>query len=89
MDNITKNIRLSSMIFVDEIINLLIRFHEFTRNDYISSFYRERKTAYFKTLQGSSKFQSTFATSGNYLNVSDDLLTKLEGFVCHICGMRK
>ena len=55
----------------------------------MSSFYREGKTAYFKTLQGSCKFQSTFATSGNYLNVSDDLLTKLEEFVCHICGMHK
>ena len=89
MDNITKYIRLSSMIFVDEIINLLIRFHVFNRNNYMSSFYREGKEAYFKILQGSSKFQSTFATSGNDLNVSDDLLTKLEEFVCHICGIRK
>ena len=36
------------------------------------------KAACFKILQGSSKFQSTFATLGNDLNIFDDLLTKLE-----------
>ena len=59
------------------------------RNGYISSFYRKGKAACFKILQGSSKFQSTFATLGNDLNISDNLLTKLEEFVCHFCGMRK
>ena len=58
-------------------------------NDYISSFYRKGKATCFKILQGSPKFQSTFATLGNDLNISDDLLTKLEGFICHICNMRK
>ena len=84
-----KNIRLTSIVFENEIINSLIRFHAFTGNDYVSSFCRKEKAACFKILQGSSKFQSTFATLGNDLNISDDLLTKLEGFVCHICGMRK
>ena len=40
-------------------------------------------------LPGSFKFQSTFATLGNDLNISDDLLAKLEELVCHICGMQK
>ena len=88
MHNIKKT-RLSNIIFEDEIINSLIRFHAFTLNYYISSFYRKGKATRFKILQGSSKFQSTFATLGNDLNISDDLLTKLEEFVCHICGMRK
>ena len=30
-----------------------------------------------------------FAVLANDLNISDDLLTKLEEFICHICGMRK
>ena len=55
----------------------------------IKSVHFIEKAAYFKILQGSSKFQSTFATLGNDLNKSDDLLTKLEEFVCHIWGMRK
>ena len=50
----------------------------------MSSFYSKGKI-----LQGSSTFQITFATLGNDLNISDDLLTKLEEFVCHICGMRR
>ena len=78
----------SSIIFDNE-INSLIRFHAFTGNDYISSFYRKGKATSFKILQGSSKFQSTFATLGNYCDISDDILTKLEEFVCHSCGMRK
>ena len=56
----------------------------------MSSFYRKGKTACFKILQGSFKFQSTFATLGNDLNIpGGDLLTKLEEFVCHICEMRR
>ena len=70
-----------------KLLTRLIRFHAFTGNDYISSFYRKGMATYFKILQGSSKFQSPFAA--NDLNISDDLLTKLEGFVCHICGMQK
>ena len=42
-----------------------------------------------KKPQDSFKFQSTFAPLGNDLNISDDLLTKLEEFVCHICCMLK
>ena len=80
MDNI-KNIRLSSIIFEDKIIKSFIRFHAFTGNNYISSFYRKGKATCFKILQGSSKFQSTFLTLGNDLNIFDDLLTKLEEFV--------
>ena len=81
-----KNIRLSIIIFEDEIIISFIRFHAFTGNNYISSFYRKGKAACFKILQGSSKFQSTLVTLVNDLNISDDLLTKLEEFVYHICG---
>ena len=88
MDKIKKH-KTKQYFFKDEIINSLIRFHAFTGNDYISSFYRKGNTACFKILQGSSKFQSTFAALGNDLNISDDLLTKLREFVCHICGMRK
>ena len=62
MDNIKKT-RLSSIIFEDEIN--FVRFHAFTGNDYISSFYGKGKAACFEILQGSSKFQSTFATLGN------------------------
>ena len=55
----------------------------------MSSFYRKGKVAHFKLLQGSSKFQSTFATPEIDLNISDNLLTKLGEPVGHICGMRK
>ena len=81
-----KNIRLSSIIFEDEIVISFIRFHALTGNNYISSFYRKGKAACFKILQSSSKFQSTLVTLVNDLNISDDLLTKLEEFVYHICG---
>ena len=78
---------LSSIIFEDEIINSLTGFHAFTGNNYISSFCRKGKAACFKILQGSSKFQNTFAIFGNGWNVSDELLTKLGEFVCHIYSM--
>ena len=51
-----------------------------------------KKAAYFKILQLSSKFQSTFATLGNdrNMNISDDHLTKVEEFVCQIyCRQKK
>ena len=44
--------RISSIIFLDEIIKSLIRFHTFTGNDYISSFYRKAKVTCFKILPG-------------------------------------
>ena len=72
----------------DEIVNSLTGFHAFTGNDYIRSFYRKGKAAYFK-IQGSSGFQSMFAKLGTECNISDALLTKLEEFVRHIYGMRK
>ena len=67
----------------------MIGFHAFTGNDYIISFYRKGKVACFKILQGSSKFQSMFEKLGNKLELSDDLLRKLEEFICHICVMRE
>ena len=61
MDNMKKNIRLSSIIFEDEIINPLIGFHAFTGKG---------NAACFKVLQGSFKFQSTFSALGNdYVHV--------------------
>ena len=62
-----KKISLSSFVFEDKIINSLIGFHAFTGNNYIISFYRKGKAAFFKILQGSSKFQSMFAALGNKL----------------------
>ena len=88
-----KNLRLSNIIFEDENINSLIAFHAFSGSNHISSFYssvyKKGKAAYFKTLQGSLKFQSTFATLRNDWNISDELLTKLQEFVCNIYFMGK
>ena len=75
MDNI-KNIRLSSIIFEDEIIKSLIGFHTFTGSNCISSFSRTGKPSCFKILQASSKFQSKFAAL-KMIGISDDLITKL------------
>ena len=36
-----------------------------------------------------ARSQSMFVTLENDLNISDDILTKLEEFVCNICSMRK
>ena len=88
-----KNLRLSNIIFEDENINSLIAFHAFSGSYHISSFYssvyKKGKAAYFKTLQGTLKFQSTFATLRNDWNISDELLTKLQEFVCNIYFMGK
>ena len=72
MGNILKKIR-QAVLSLKMNFNSLIRFHAFTGNNYMSSFYRKGKI-----LQGSSTFQITFAILGNDLNISDDLLTKLE-----------
>ena len=47
---------LSSIVFKDEIINALIGFRILTGNNYMCSFYRQGKAAYFEILQGSYKF---------------------------------
>ena len=78
-----KKHRLSSIFLEDEIIKPLTGFHAFTGNNYISSFHRTGKAACFKIFQGSPKFQSKLT------GISDDLLTKLDEFVCHIYSMRK
>ena len=72
MGNIFKKIR-QAVLSLKMNFNSLIRFHAFTGNNYMSLFYRKGKI-----LQGSSTFQITFATLGNDLNISDDLLIKLE-----------
>ena len=66
MDNI-KNVRLSSIILKDEIINSLIGFHAFTRNDYISSFHRKRKAACSRAAPNSKARLQHFEMTGIYL----------------------
>ena len=84
-----KLLRLADVRLEDEIVQALIGFHSFTGNDYISSFFNKGKKKWYELLDGKVKFQDAMSQLGNTWNLSDDLLNKIQQFVCQIYGSRK
>ena len=75
-------VRLSDIDIDGEIIDSLIGFHSFTGNDFFSSFFRKGKETCFKTMLRSAKFQALFARLGVAWELTDDLMSDLEQFLC-------
>ena len=83
-----KLISLKEISIEEEIIEALIGFHAYTGNDYVSSFFRKGKDTCFKVLEKSSKFQRAFSRLGEDWQLSDELFSKVEEFVCYLYGSR-
>ena len=75
------NIWLGVLQFKDEILNVLIGFHSFTGNDFVSSFYREGKQTYWKVFVSGSKFQTFLSALGACGESSQEIADGMEVFL--------
>ena len=83
------NIWLSVLQFKDEILNVLIGFHSFTGNDFVSSFYREGKQTYWKVFVSGSKFQTFLSALGACGESSQEIADGMEVFLWRLYGFRE
>ena len=65
---------------------VLIGFHAFTGNDYVSAFFKKGKGACWKILVNNLRFWRVFAKVGRDWLPSDNLIELLEEFVCLLFG---
>ena len=64
----------------------LIGLHAFSGNDYISSFFRKRKIAFWRGMVKKDEYVNLFVNLGTTLHVSEEIDECLEKFVCAIYG---
>ena len=64
----------------------LVGIHAFSGNDYVSSFFRKRKIAFWKAMLKRTEFIELFAGFGMDGELSDNTLLNLEKFVCFLYG---
>ena len=72
---------------IDEQLKIpLIGFHAFTGNDYISSFFKKRKSVCWKAMNKNQIFVEAFRQFWDSWYLSDDITTVLEHFTCALYG---
>ncbi len=64
----------------------LIGLHAFSGNDYVSSFFRKGKIAFWKRMAKKAEYVNLFANLGTTLFVSEEVEGRLEQFVCAMYG---
>jgi hypothetical protein len=64
----------------------LVGLHAFSGNDYVSSFFRKGKKAFWKTMLKRQEYIRLFAELGNSPQVPDPISQDLESFVCALYG---
>ena len=64
----------------------LLGMHAFSGNDYVSSFFRKGKLAVWKTVTKNNAFVELFSSLGTEVTVSEELVRRLEWFVCSLYG---
>ena len=64
----------------------LVGIHAFSGNDYVSSFFRKGKIAFWKAMLKRAEFIELFAGFGMDGELSDNALMNLEKFVCFLYG---
>ena len=84
-----KVVRLSDVDMSTEEKAVLIGFHAFTGNDYVSAFFKKGKGACWKILLNNLRFWRVFAKVGRDWLPSDHLIQLLEEFVCLLFGSRR
>ena len=63
--------------------------HAFSGNDYIGSFLRKGKSAFWKLMRVNEEFQEIFTELGRENRASAYLLLGLQIFVCNLNGKRR
>ena len=81
-----KNIWLVVLQFKDELLDALIGFHSFRGNDYVSSFFRKGKQAWWKVFVSDSKFQTFLSALGACAELSQEIADGMEEFVRRLYG---
>ena len=69
-------------------VKTLIGFHTFTGNDYAASFFRKGKCTCWKLMTEYNRFQKCFASMGEKWIPSENVLSVLEEYVCHLYNHR-
>lgn len=69
-----------------EIYSALPGFHAFSGCDYTASFMRKGKGCPFEIMKKSKDFISTFSRLGQSSEIPEDLVSKLEHYVCTLYG---
>lgn len=67
----------------------LLGIHAFSGNDYVSSFFRKGKPTSWKLVKSSQKFLEVFSCLGESDQLSNELFSDLEKFVCSLFGKKK
>ncbi len=64
----------------------LLVVHAFSGNDYVSSFFRKGKQAFWKAVSKNTSFIELFAQFGNQKVATEALLKGLEKIICFLYG---
>ena len=67
----------------------LIGFHAMTGNDYVSAFFRKGKAMCWKAMIKEDRFVEAFTRLGEDWELSDEIVTILEMYVCRLYGSKK
>ena len=72
-----------------ECTSALLGLHAFTGNDYVSTFFRKGKEKCWKVMRRSRKFEDTFGKLGKERELTNELCSHLEEFICTLYGYRE
>ena len=85
----TEHYKLSDFEIDVECTSALLGLHAFTGNDYVSSFFRKGKEKCWKVMRRSRKFEDTFGKLGKERELTNELCSHLEEFICTLYGYRE
>ena len=85
----TEHYKLSDFEIDIESTSALLGLHAFTRNDYVSSFFRKGKEKCCKVTRKSRKFEDTLGKLGKEWELTDELFSHLEEFICTLYGYKE
>ena len=67
----------------------LLGMHAFSGNDYISSFFRKGKKAFWKIVKDRQEYIAAFSDLGTEIRPSESLVSRLEKFTCSLYGEKR
>lgn len=79
----------SSSKTVNDLCEALVSLHTFTGCDSVSAFAAKGKVRPFKTMCTNDSYIDSFQQLGSSWTVSDDLMLRMEKFVCHMYGYKQ
>ncbi len=84
-----KSIDVTSSTLDNDKRRAVIGLHAFSGNDYVSSFFRKGKVAFWQKMVKKTEYINLFADLGTTFAASEELARGLEKFVCALYGMER